>query len=384
MHLMKAFNQWANRPADERFGSLEEMLIACADMRSRSLEGEIGWEDINVEPEGEEVILQLGNSRARMTNWAFGQLCSRVKAPAKYLQELSPELAAENLRYGLEHTRRNGVASMMAVANSQEDVIVNAITSDRYTRIWNDEIIKRLIDIQEDGWRVPPARPSTASVENARPATALDVLNQEEFGLNIKEGDLIAPAGLYASDRDMFCFLVNDENRIDDGTDHGLGRGFFMENSLVGASSFRMTMFLYRYVCGNHIVWDASQVQEISIKHIGNADGKAWRSLAVEVKKYADDSANEIEGKIERAKEHIIAASPDKVIDWIFANRLMSRKKAEQVTEFAHEDAEQHGYDARSIWATVQGISRQSQEEQYATSRVAADRVSSKLLAMVN
>ena len=45
---------------------------------------------------------------------------------------------------------------------------------------------------------------------------------------------MIAPAGIYASDHDMFAFLVNEEYRIDDGSDGGLARGFFVQNSEVG------------------------------------------------------------------------------------------------------------------------------------------------------
>ena len=38
----------------------------------------------------------------------------------------------------------------------------------------------------------------------------------------MKLGDLIAPAGIYASDHDMFAFMVNEDARIDDGSDEGI------------------------------------------------------------------------------------------------------------------------------------------------------------------
>lgn len=78
------------------------------------------------------------------------------------------------------------------------------------------------------------------------------------------------PAGLYASDRDMFVFLVSDENPVEIANAR-LGRGFFCWNSETGAPTFGLTTFLYNYVCGNHIVWEAEQVQELRIIHRNQA-----------------------------------------------------------------------------------------------------------------
>ena len=47
-----------------------------------------------------------------------------------------------------------------------------------------------------------------------RIATEADVLRGAGFGLSIRVGDKIAPAGLYASDHDMFVFMVNNDKRI--------------------------------------------------------------------------------------------------------------------------------------------------------------------------
>ena len=77
---------------------------------------------------------------------------------------------------------------------------------------------------------------------------------------------MIAPAGLYASDHDCFAFMVNESVTVDDGSDGGLCRGFFVSNSEVGAASLKFTS-LYRSVCGNHIVWGAKQAQERHCPH---------------------------------------------------------------------------------------------------------------------
>jgi hypothetical protein len=100
-------------------------------------------------------------------------------------------------------------------------------------------VTERLSELPETGWRVPPARLAQGDDRQARPATASDVLDDREGGggLSINLGDMIAPAGLYASDRDMFVFMVNEKNPIEDGRGNRsrLGRtGTSMDSS--GAS----------------------------------------------------------------------------------------------------------------------------------------------------
>ncbi|MEJ7663389.1 MAG: hypothetical protein WKG07_29515 [Hymenobacter sp.] len=128
-----------------------------------------------------------------------------------------------------------------------------------YSRLWNADVVDGLVPALDWGWRVPPARPAVDD-PRARPATVEDILlGQESFGLSVKVGDMLAPAGVYAGDRDMFIFLVNPNRVIDDGM-KGLMRGVFVWNSEVGAGAFKVRTFYLENVCGNHIVWSASGV----------------------------------------------------------------------------------------------------------------------------
>jgi len=112
-----------------------------------------------------------------------------------------------------------------ALVHANGTTVLRALTSDRYSRFWNWEVFERLCGLEQQGWQVPPGRPTKGNDPNARPATEADCLNDRMAGLGIKPGDPIAPAGIYASDHDMFAFLVNEEYRIDDGSDGGLARG---------------------------------------------------------------------------------------------------------------------------------------------------------------
>jgi hypothetical protein len=75
---------------------------------------------------------------------------------------------------------------------------------------------------------------------------------------------------LYASDRDMFVFLADEENRIElpgrrAGRSGSFARGFFVWNNEVGKTSLGAGFFLFDYVCSNRIVWGADQYTEVRI-----------------------------------------------------------------------------------------------------------------------
>jgi len=316
---------------------------------------------------------------ASLTHWAFGQLARVVEAPAEYLRRLPATLAVQNLNHGLKAKASPNQASLMFHSNG--GLLLRSITSDVYTRIWNHEIVKRMIPLQEGGWKVPPARP-VKNDPRARPATEADVMDIGMGGLSVKVGDMIAPAGLYASDHDMFGFMVNEAYRINDGTSEGLSRGFFVENSEVGASAFKMTQFLYRHVCGNHIVWGAKNVREISIRHIGSANEKAWYKLGIELKRYAQSSASDIEAKIASARTYEIAKTKEEVLDKLFNMKITSRKNL----ELAYDETETHGNgdgNPNTVWGMTQGLTRVSQLSQYADERTELDRSAGKVFEIV-
>jgi hypothetical protein len=142
---------------------------------------------------------------------------------------------------------------------------------------------------------------------------------------------MIAPAGLYASDRDMFVFMVNERNPIEDGRGNRLSRGFFCWNSEVGDKSFGLMMFLYAHVCGNHIVWGADDVREVRIRHVGSANRRAWWEFRRTLSEAVECSAEEEEGRIRAAQSYRIAATKYELLDTIFKFRwnTVSRKTLE-------------------------------------------------------
>lgn len=385
-NLYAASNQWVNRPADQRFWTLEEMLDACRAYRERARTSQVTYNQLRAEDiAGDLALVGPQGGKALLSNYAFGQVSQAVGAPADYLRKLPAPMARDCLNLGLAKVSDDRTAALLLNDNGGS-FTARAVTSDKYQRIWNSEVIERLLPLAQYGWQVPPARPHSASAIT-RQATAADVLrfSQSNSGLAIKEGDTIAPAGLYASDRDMFAFMVNESAVIHDGSEGGLARGFFVSNSEVGDASLKVTRFFYRAVCGNHIVWGAENVSEISIRHIGNAGERFGQEFVLELRKYADASAVQDEARIQTAQRFAIGASKEEVLDRLFGIKKigLSRKALELSYDFAErENAENRSGSPHSAWGFAQGVTRLSQESEYAGERNKLDRAAGKIIEM--
>jgi hypothetical protein len=87
---------------------------------------------------------------------------------------------------------------------------------------------------------------------------------------------------LYASDRDVFLFLVDDAHpieagRLPNGDPDLFFRGFYCWNSEVGSKTLGMASFYLRAVCMNRNIWGAEGFEEISIR--STREGPAYASL---------------------------------------------------------------------------------------------------------
>lgn len=380
MNLYEANKQWQTRPADQRFASLEEMHAQCKAYADNAAEATVNAAQLRLEPTtaGDIRLLGTENRGARLTHWSFGQLCGRISAPANYVRSLPAAIAADCLNHGLKKIGGDG-AECQALFHSNGDLVCRALTSNVYTRIWNYEVIDRLLAL-DGGWRVPPARPSMENQPGSRQATEADCLQVRSSGLSIKPGDWIAPAGLYASDHDMFAFMVNEENRIDDGSEGGLGRGFFVSNSEVGAAALRVTRFLYRYVCGNHIVWDAKDVQCMRVFHIGQNDRNFGARLVGELTRYADESASEDEARVLACKRFELGGDKDEVLDRLFGLKILPRKTLDAAFDRCIETESR--LSPRTVWGMVQGITSLSQSTDYTDDRVAMDAAAGRVMSI--
>ena len=395
-NLYAASRQWATRPADERFWTLEDAAATCRGYAetAQELDVDFGTSALVAGPD-DNVRLALPDGRqATLTNWSFGQLAKTAGAPADYLRKLPTDLAIRCIETGLDtHFAGREDMTRSALVHQNGTTVLRSLTSDVYRRFWNYKVFDRLVGLQAYGWRVPPARPSDATDPRARPATEADCLVNRNGGggLAIKPGDMIAPAGIYASDHDMFAFLVNEERRIDDGSDGGLSRGFFVTNSEVGAAALKVTLFHYRHVCSNHIVWGAENTVEVSVRHVGDVAGRFEVELSAALDTYANASARTDEERIRRARRTVLGQTDDDVLDAVFKAFTKTRKynlpsglsvkMLRQAVAVAkeHEDTDGSPY---SVWGVVNGITRVSQLTPYTDDRTFLDRAASAVLTL--
>ena len=388
-NLYEANRQWATRPQDQRFWDLNEMLEVTRSYHRTAVTRTATADQLDVQPVGDDVVItsKSSNAKAAFSHFSFGQFSRLLGAPAEYLRQLPANLVADNLRHGLRQRADsdNRMMKMLMRRDTNNTLRVRSFTSEMYSRIWDDRIVERLIPMQQHGWKVPPARPCGNGDPRQRPATKNDILRLSSAkGLGIKVGDPIAPAGLYASDKDLFVFMVNEDHTINLGKDHPtLSRGFFIENSEVGDRAFKVTAFLYNSVCGNHIVWGVQDLVEIRVIHRGDdAEGEAFTQLRMEVTNYLNTADCETK-QIKRAIEMKLGSSPEEVIDLLFGKRVAPKCVLVDGLRAAQDHPEDHGGSSPlSVWGLTNGLTRISQDSQYQDQRVEIDRAASKVMAM--
>ena len=135
------------------------------------------------------------------THWSFGQLAGLAAAPAAYLRQLPAALAGINLQYGLTTHRAEQVKSLETEAGRLE---LRAMTGPEYGRIYDHELVSAVMSIAGNGtgdtrWKIP----GVLDWSTGRHNPVVDVTKDTTT--------------LYASDRDVFLFLVDDTHPIEAG-----------------------------------------------------------------------------------------------------------------------------------------------------------------------
>lgn len=142
-NLHDAHRQWAVRPPDERFPSLEA-LFGFLDGRRRASEEEtrpLRQIEVKIAPEG-GLTVNGATPSANLSHWAFGQLCYCTGAPAKYIRNLPPELARDCVSYGLKKSDQD--CRLLLRNGDNGNRTAAAFTGPYYGRIWDAEVAERL------------------------------------------------------------------------------------------------------------------------------------------------------------------------------------------------------------------------------------------------
>ncbi|GFM28660.1 hypothetical protein PY1_contig-05-54 [Novosphingobium sp. PY1] len=162
---------------------------------------------------------------------------------------------------------------------------------------------------------------------------------------------------LYASDRDIFLFLVDDLNPIEagklpDGSPDLFFRGFYCWNSEVGAKTLGIASFYLRAVCQNRNLWGVEDFQEVSIRHSKYAAFRFAHEAAPALTRFADSSPMPFINGIKAARERIVARSDEDRVDFL-RKRGFSRGDTTRIVDTVLAE---EGHPPTSVFDFVQGI----------------------------
>lgn len=322
--ITTASHQWATRPADERFESLLALAAFKRHQKENSREVVVSSRKLHAEPiAGDELAgLQITGPNGHAyapTHHSFGQLCQLGGGPAGYLRTLPAPMAADCINYGLGFKRDvQDVGILLRGEQNELGRQLGAATGPNYGRVWDADISDMLVAKFGDGrsgqWRVPG-----------------------EFGKAVEVTK--ANTTLYASDRDMFVFLADEERRIEvpnrrDGKPGSLARGFFVWNSEVGSRTIGAAFFLFDYVCQNRMIWGSRDYQEVRIRHTSGAPDRWLESIVPVLEDYSQASSAPVVEAIATAQQRRVDDRLDAFLAERFGKGLVADiKKAHEVDE---------------------------------------------------
>ena len=246
---------------------------------------------------------------------------------------------------------------------------LRAVTGPDYGRIWDHELVEAVMRIAGNGtgdtrWKVPGLLDWSTMTHNPFVEVTKDTTT------------------LYASDRDVFLFLVDDAHpieagRLPNGDPDLYFRGFYAWNSEVGSKTLGIASFYLRAVCMNRNIWGAEGFEEISIRHSKFAGHRFAHQAAPALQRFADSSPMPFMAGIRAAREAIVARK-DEDRETFLRKRGFSRPETEKIiaTVLAEE-----GRPPESVFDFVQGITALARTRPHQDARLELEAKAAKLLS---
>lgn len=363
-------SEWFSRPDDERYLSLTDLYNAVRRRADRAQARTVESRAVKVEASRDNTerlaLLVPGRDEpVAPTHWSFGQLCGLVGAPSSYMRQLPAPLAGINLQHGLLSHR----AELLKTLETDDGrVELRAVTGPDYGRIWDHELVAAVIDIAGNGtgdtmWKVPGVLDWATMTHNPFVDITKDTTT------------------LYASDRDVFLFLVDDTHpieagRLADGSPDLYFRGFYCWNSEVGSKTLGIASFYLRAVCMNRNLWGVENFEEITIRHSKFAAQRFTHEAAPALTSFANSSPALFIAGIKAARERIVARS-DEDRESFLRKRGFSKSETAKIIETVL--SEEHRK-PESIFDFVQGITALARSKTHQDTRLELEGKARKLL----
>jgi hypothetical protein len=248
---------------------------------------------------------------------------------------------------------------------------LRAATGPDYGRIYDYEVADAVIKIAgsgqgEERWKVPGMIDWANSTYNPN--------------INVTK----ETTTLYASDRDIFLFLVDDRNPIEigklpNGDPDNVFRGFYVWNSEVGSRSFGLASFYLRGVCQNRCLWGVEGFQQVTFRHSKYAPERFINEASRALESYANASDHKLISGVKEAKEQIVARSEEGRKEFL-QKRGFSVAETNKIIDSVMVE---EGHPAESVWDFVQGITAVARDKPHQDDRVAMEKVAGRLLDKV-
>jgi len=358
-------SQWFNRPDDQRFLNLNTLADHVQARKDAAVQTIVDVNHIHVHAsmsDPEKLTLQYHGMDVEPTNWAFGQLSTLVGAPAGYLRKLPSTVAGINLQYGLQNLRTEN-----AKLYYNENQLL-AATGTEYGRVHDIELVKAVQKIAGNGvddtrWKVPGVIDWNTHMYNPFVDPTKDTTT------------------LYASDRDVFIFLVDDTHPIEvgklkNGDPDLMFRGFYVWNSEVGSKSLGISTFMLRGVCANRNIWGQQDKSSMTIRHSKNAPQRFASEVGPALLEYSNQSTMGIVSDINKAKEAIVATNDDERTQWL-GKQGFSAKQASKIINAVIQEEDTK---PRSVWDFVQGITSVARDIKHTDDRLDMEKAAGRLM----
>lgn len=349
--IREASENLFTRPAEEHFASFEAIQSAAVAQRQRCREHDARDVDILFAEDGMSV--HFGDRTLALTNYSLGQLASMAQIPMRVLERLDGSTRARVLNQTFPRHRRYRVG----LADGQR---LRCVTSDRYQRVWDAEILKVV-----DHWLLPSGF-----------IPAMPTINTDARGTNLQGNT--KPA-LFRGDRDSFCFFYGDHPPGDDGLG-GLRKGVMVYNSEVGARSFGFSTFIFREMCANFLIWDATGIKSRRARHTG--------AVAAVVREFRDDimrigtslTTAELDVFDRASRTRFVPEGPreeDLAVQRLNREFKLSQADAREIADLVR-DPENPG--EFTVWGVVNGVTSAAKAHSLAADRAGASAVAGRIL----
>lgn len=368
--------QWANRPDDQRFTSLTDLRAQVASWADQSSVQNVLPKQITALYDDEQpnyLAIEAEGATVTPSHWAFDQVCRTAGAPANYLRGLPGPLAAINLNYGLQTAEQKNVSLYLRDPGSGGHLL-RGITSPRYGRIYDRDVVDAVMKVAGNGtgdtrWKVP------GTIEWG-----------SKFGVSYNPNVNITKENttLYASDRDVFLFLVDDKNPIEvgklaNGNPDLMFRGFYVWNSEVGSRTFGFASMYLRGVCQNRNLWGVENFNQIVFKHTSGAPDRFLEEAEPALLEFANLTESRLIAGVKAAKSVIVARSDEDRLEFL-GRYGFTEKAAKNVIDTCVVEEQKL---PESVWDFAQGVSAMARREDLQENRLRIEQIAGRMLDRV-